>query len=202
MYTHPHAYRHAHTNIHSHVCTHIHTHTQLCLSLPDINTSRMWSAQKVFVTWELKLDHIHWLFRYFQISACFAFVDIWIFGWGKHFSVPPSLRGCVNQLFLIISSHQSRTVGKVRSINSVSIKKGIGWNVDSENCRLEGFYKVTTLSPCLIRKETNSPPCCLLTYLPSFSQFPRKARKLGMPANLSEMLHPSSRQTSPGTYNF
>ena len=126
-YTFPtrHPYIHTRMLTYTHTHTHTHTFTRLWPALPDAKCSTMDSSPKVLVVWELNLKNVHWLFfnRYFQMSACFGWwtSDCWV---EASFSLQlPLFWGRVNQLFLVIPPHWSRTVGEVRAINSVSTAK-------------------------------------------------------------------------------
>lgn len=105
----------------------------------------------------------HCLFRYFQMSTCFAcLVDVRTFDWGKLFSAAPSLWGCVNQLFQIIPSQQDRAVGKWRQSSlppqqNLDIRKLL-WRTWS----LKGLCKVITPTPSrrrshLSKERSHSP---------------------------------------------
>lgn len=160
---------HTDTPIYSHTftCTHT-THTCILISCQVfwmLNISVVYSTHETLTIYG----------RYFQMSICVAcFVDITTFGCSKRFSTAPSLWGGVNQLFLIISSHQGRVMGKQGQWTCSPWEKIDFRKLTQRTWGWTGLCQVAAPAPALRRSHlskgrSHSPASSQSAYLPSFS---------------------------------
>lgn len=203
IHTFTHTLMHAFTQVWTLISIHTQRHTHTCLLFSSqvsltLSTTLMCSAQKTLVAWESKLDQIHWLFRYFQISACFA---LWPSEYLAESSSSPW--GCVNQLFLVMPSSKAEQWGKWSRRTWFPLQKV------KLRCSFRktgrGVSQETALGPRLKRKHfpsgrgTCGHPWCPPTHLLIFYNFSTKARMGSTSVNLSGMAHPVSPPTSSGS---